>query len=53
MHVATDKELLVLNCTICTDDYEAPDMMYCPFHKGSLCSLCYTLEKESHNIAAS
>jgi purine-cytosine permease-like protein len=50
MRAATGKELPVLNCTTCTEDYEAPDMTYCPFHKGTICSLCCTLEKECHDM---
>jgi len=44
------KELVVLNCTVCTDDYESPDMTYCPYHKGNICSLCCTLEKNCHDV---
>jgi hypothetical protein len=50
VHAASGKELPVLNCVTCTDDYEAPDMTYCPFHKGTICSLCCTLEKECHDM---
>jgi purine-cytosine permease-like protein len=44
------KELPVLNCSVCTDGYEAPDMTYCPYHKGTICSLCCTLEKNCHDM---
>jgi purine-cytosine permease-like protein len=44
------KELVVLNCTVCKQDYESPDMAYCPFHKGEICSLCCTLEKNCHDM---
>lgn len=50
VHASTGKELPVLNCTVCTDDYEAPDMTYCPYHKGTICSLCCTLEKSCHDM---
>jgi purine-cytosine permease-like protein len=49
-HAATGKELPVLNCVTCTDNYETPDMTYCPYHKGTICSLCCTLEKECHDM---
>ncbi len=49
-HTPETKELRVLNCTVCTDDYEALDMAYCPFHKGAICSLCCTLEKNCHDM---
>jgi Purine-cytosine permease and related proteins len=44
------KVLPVLNCLACTDDYEAPDIAYCPYHEGSICSLCCTLEKNCHDM---
>jgi len=50
MHAATGIELPVINCTTCTDGYEAPDMTYCPYHKGTICSLCCTLEKACHDM---
>lgn len=43
-------ELQVLNCTVCTQDYEVPDMAYCPYHEGIICSLCCTLEKNCHDM---
>ncbi|HEY4389694.1 MAG TPA: hypothetical protein VGN34_35070, partial [Ktedonobacteraceae bacterium] len=46
----TGKELPVLNCMACSDDYETPDMTYCPYHKGTICSLCCTLEKNCHDM---
>jgi purine-cytosine permease-like protein len=36
---------VALKCTVCEQDYEAPDMAQCPFHSGPICSLCCTLEK--------
>jgi len=43
-------DLKVINCTVCVEDYETPDMTYCPFYKGNICSLCCTLEKECHDM---
>ncbi|GAC1375957.1 MAG: allantoin permease [Ktedonobacteraceae bacterium] len=43
-------DLHVINCTVCTEDYEAPDMTYCPFYNGNICSLCCTLEKNCHDM---
>ncbi len=48
--LAARGDLQVINCTVCTQDYEAPDMTYCPFHKGNICSLCCTLEKNCHDM---
>ncbi len=49
-HASTGEELPVLNCVTCTDGYEEPDMTHCPYHKGTICSLCCTLEKECHDM---
>jgi purine-cytosine permease-like protein len=50
MHHSTSKDLLVLNCTACSTGYETPDTAYCPYHKGTICSLCCTLEKNCHDL---
>jgi purine-cytosine permease-like protein len=34
-----------LECTVCGQGFELPDMASCPFHSGPICSLCCTLEK--------
>lgn len=31
-------------CSICSNHFEQYDMAYCPFYKGSICSLCCTLD---------
>lgn len=49
-HTPEAKELRVLNCTVCEEDYESLDMAYCPFYKGTICSLCCTLEKNCHDM---
>jgi purine-cytosine permease-like protein len=33
-----------MGCVTCGFDYETEDMTSCPFHKGSVCSLCCSLE---------
>jgi purine-cytosine permease-like protein len=33
-----------VTCTVCGQDYETPDTAQCPFHAGTICSLCCTLE---------
>jgi purine-cytosine permease-like protein len=51
VHASTaGKELPVLNCVTCADGYEEPDMTDCPYHKGTICSLCCTLETECHDM---
>lgn len=39
-----------LTCTVCHDDFERPDMAYCPFHEGDICSLCCSLDKTCHDM---
>ncbi|ESS66521.1 aerobic respiration control sensor protein ArcB [Methyloglobulus morosus KoM1] len=31
-------------CSICANHFEQEDMAYCPFYRGSICSLCCTLD---------
>ncbi|WPB56210.1 ATP-binding protein [Xylophilus sp. GOD-11R] len=33
-----------LRCTVCEQNYEGPDMAYCPAYQGHICSLCCTLD---------
>lgn len=37
-------------CAVCTDSFERPDIAYCPFHEGSVCSLCCSLDKRCHDM---
>ncbi|MFD1675346.1 purine-cytosine permease family protein [Alicyclobacillus fodiniaquatilis] len=37
-------------CANCGYEYEQEDMLDCPFHKGSICSLCCSLEKNCHDM---
>ena len=39
-----------VECVVCGERYELPDMAGCPFHKGAICSLCCTLEKACHDM---
>ncbi|MCO5972822.1 purine-cytosine permease family protein [Actinoallomurus soli] len=34
----------VLPCTVCAGSYDAADMAACPFHDGTICSLCCSTE---------
>ncbi|GAA6140225.1 ATP-binding protein [Hydrogenophaga sp. 5NK40-0174] len=38
------QRLKLQKCVICEREYEAPDMAHCPAYKGSICSLCCTLD---------
>lgn len=35
----------LVTCALCSGAYEEPDTLRCPFHGGSICSLCCTLEQ--------
>ncbi|WP_141604143.1 purine-cytosine permease family protein [Terrilactibacillus laevilacticus] len=37
-------------CAVCSYDYEQEDTTYCPFHGGTICSLCCSLEKNCHDM---
>ena len=37
-------------CCICGTDFEAEDMSHCPAYKGSICSLCCTLDARCHDL---
>lgn len=32
------------NCCICENDFDAPDMSFCPAYQGNICSLCCSLD---------
>lgn len=36
-------------CVTCGFDYEAADISHCPYHDGSICSLCCSLEAACHD----
>jgi signal transduction histidine kinase/purine-cytosine permease-like protein len=38
-----------VSCYICEQDYEPPDMLFCPVYSGSICSLCCTLDACCHD----
>jgi len=39
-----------IQCTVCGEHYEKPDTAGCPFHAGTICSLCCTLEKSCGDL---
>nr|BBH92985.1 allantoin permease [Thermogemmatispora argillosa] len=49
-YAAGEGELPLLQCSVCSDAYEAPDTTFCPYHEGTICSLCCTLEKDCHDL---
>jgi hypothetical protein len=44
-----DERYRLRECVQCGQEYETPEMSYCPFHKGDICTLCSTLERECHD----
>jgi purine-cytosine permease-like protein len=38
-----------LECGVCGDSFERPDMAHCPHHDGPICSLCCSLEAACHD----
>lgn len=38
-----------MSCVACQGSYERPDMAACPFHEGTICSLCCSLDAECHD----
>jgi purine-cytosine permease-like protein len=39
-----------LTCVVCEMAYERPDMAACPFHEGTICSLCCSLDADCHDM---
>ncbi len=48
--VESGAALAQIQCQVCGESYEAPDMASCPFHEAPICSLCCTLEKSCHDM---
>ncbi|MEM6309823.1 MAG: ATP-binding protein [Pseudomonadota bacterium] len=40
----------VTSCTVCDYQFDAEDMIDCPFHAAPICSLCCTLETGCHDV---
>jgi len=38
-----------VECSICENHFERPDMSFCPAYGGAICSLCCTLEMRCHD----
>jgi signal transduction histidine kinase/CheY-like chemotaxis protein/purine-cytosine permease-like protein len=39
-----------LRCVVCESAFERPDMAYCPAYRGSICSLCCSLDARCHDL---
>lgn len=40
----------LIACVSCDFSYESEDILFCPFHDGSICSLCCSLESACHEM---
>ena len=45
-----ERSTVQVQCSVCTEHFEMPDVALCPFHKGPICSLCCTLEKSCKDV---
>ena len=41
---------VTLDCVVCGDSFERPDMASCPYHDGVICSLCCSLDSKCHDV---
>lgn len=41
---------VAMDCVVCEQIFERPDMAHCPFHSGAVCSLCCSLESACHDV---
>jgi hypothetical protein len=45
-----ERSTVHVQCSVCSEEYEMPDVALCPFHAGPICSLCCTLEKSCKDV---
>ncbi len=45
-----ERSTVHVRCSVCSEQYEMPDVALCPFHAGPICSLCCTLEKSCKDV---
>ena len=43
-------EIATRACVVCDGAYETPDTADCPFHSGTICSLCCSLDADCHDV---
>lgn len=39
----------IVQCSVCENDFESPDMAHCPAYGAPICSLCCTLDSRCHD----
>jgi purine-cytosine permease-like protein len=49
MKVASATVDTSITCACCGYEYEAEDILHCPFHAAPICSLCCSLERSCHD----
>jgi purine-cytosine permease-like protein len=47
---AAERSTVQVQCSVCTERFEMPDVALCPFHAGPICSLCCTLERSCKDV---
>jgi purine-cytosine permease-like protein len=45
----SDERYRLRACVQCGQEYETPEMSYCTFHSGDICTLCCTLDRSCHD----
>jgi purine-cytosine permease-like protein len=45
-----ERSTVHVQCSVCSEHYEMPDVALCPFHAGPICSLCCTLERSCKDV---
>jgi purine-cytosine permease-like protein len=45
-----DRSAVQVECSVCHEEFEMPDVALCPFHSGPICSLCCTLESSCQDV---
>jgi purine-cytosine permease-like protein len=50
---ADERSTQQVECSVCHEEFEMPDVALCPFHSGAICSLCCTLESSCKDVCKS
>ena len=45
----TSVQATATECCVCGNHFEKPEMSYCPFYQGSICSLCCSLDVQCND----
>jgi hypothetical protein len=47
---SAERSTVQVECSVCKEAFEMPDVALCPFHSGPICSLCCTLESSCRDV---